>query len=409
MSTETSTTHQEDSDCKIAFGEELRGHSDWVTAIAATADPLTVVSCSRDKSLIVWHLTEDEHGRHTGRAHSRLYGHEHFVQDLAVSRDGSHALTGSWDRTLRLWNLAERRSAQLFRRHTGDVTCVGFSADSRLIASGSRDGSLVLWNTKGVPTYTLVDSSDPAWVTCLAFSPKQNKNKNAEKSLIPSQNAENNAENSANNAETPKSNQNSSENSEKTAKNSAENLPGSTDLDFLVFATESGKVHKFNFRRWALELSLEGHEGPVTALAISPDASLCASGAKDGRVLLWELSTGARLRELQMGAAVLALRFNPGRYMLCGAGEDALRVWNLVLQKEDKMVCESRFEGAKCTAVEWTAGGKAILCGFRDGVIRVLSVMARGAAGPAMAESELSEGDEYNDSGEESGDEGEYK
>ncbi len=60
----------------LSFRGTLKGHVGWVTAIAtgSGADSLnTVVSCSRDKSLIVWNLTRD--GETYGVPHRRMNGY----------------------------------------------------------------------------------------------------------------------------------------------------------------------------------------------------------------------------------------------------------------------------------------------------------------------------------------------
>ena len=86
----------------------LAGHSDWVTQIATPSDeanaPNMVVSCSRDKSIIVWDLARTETS--FGVPKRRLTGHSHFVSDVVISSDGQFALSGSWDHTLRLWELS---------------------------------------------------------------------------------------------------------------------------------------------------------------------------------------------------------------------------------------------------------------------------------------------------------------
>jgi len=86
---------------------ELKGHGGWVTAIATTGEqPDMIITASRDKSLIVWHLERGKDGLEKyGHAKKRLTGHSHFVQDVAISVDGMFALSGSWDSTLRLWDL----------------------------------------------------------------------------------------------------------------------------------------------------------------------------------------------------------------------------------------------------------------------------------------------------------------
>jgi WD40 repeat protein len=48
----------------------------------------------------------------------------------------------------------------------------------------------------------------------------------------------------------------------------------------------------------AVQLRLEGHTGPVNAVALAPDGSLAATGGEDGSVRIWELPSGRQLRVL---------------------------------------------------------------------------------------------------------------
>jgi len=57
----------------------LEGHTQWITAISiAHTTSHTVISTSRDKTIIVWEIT----GSNTnfGFARRALRGHNHFVQ-----------------------------------------------------------------------------------------------------------------------------------------------------------------------------------------------------------------------------------------------------------------------------------------------------------------------------------------
>uniref|UniRef100_A0A6N2KGE6 Uncharacterized protein n=1 Tax=Salix viminalis TaxID=40686 RepID=A0A6N2KGE6_SALVM len=149
----------------------MRAHTDQVTAIATPIDNSDmIVSSSRDKSIILWHLTKDE--KTYGVARRRLTGHSHFVQDVVLSSDGQFALSGSWDGELRLWTWLLVYRARRFVGHTKDVLSVAFSFDNRQIVSASRDKTIKLWNTLGECKYTIQEAeSHTDWVSCVRFSP----------------------------------------------------------------------------------------------------------------------------------------------------------------------------------------------------------------------------------------------
>lgn len=138
----------------LALKGALVGHNDWVTQIATTAQfPDVVLSASRDKSIIIWQLNnqQDSTGEISacGAPNKSLRGHSHFVSDVVISSDGLFAVSGSWDGSLRLWDLSVGTSTRRFVSHKKDVLSVAFSADNRQIVSGSRDKTIKLWNTVG--------------------------------------------------------------------------------------------------------------------------------------------------------------------------------------------------------------------------------------------------------------------
>ena len=81
---------------------------------------------------------------------------------------------------------------------------------------------------------------------------------------------------------------------------------------------------------------MAGHNGYVNTVAVSPDGSLCASGGKDGVILLWDLAEGKRLYSLDAGTIIHALCFSPNRYWLCAATESGVKIWDL----ESKSIVE---------------------------------------------------------------------
>merc|ERR1712195_175833 len=112
----------------------LAGHAGWVTSIVTSQEnPDTILSSSRDKTVIVWQLTRED----------TEYGFP------------KRALTG----------------------HSQDVLSVAFSVDNRQIVSASRDKSIKLWNTLGECKYTIGEQGGAEghteWVSCVNFVPNQ--------------------------------------------------------------------------------------------------------------------------------------------------------------------------------------------------------------------------------------------
>ncbi|KAI8086039.1 guanine nucleotide-binding protein subunit beta-2-like 1 [Halteromyces radiatus] len=303
----------------------LEGHGNWVTAIATTAEnPDMVLSASRDKSIIVWHLTKDE--VNYGIPRKALTGHNHFVEDVAISSDGQFALSASWDNSLRLWDLASGVTTRRFIGHTKDVLSVAFSADNRQIVSGSRDKSIKLWNTLGECKYNIVEDGHSEWVSCVRFSP-----------------------------------------------NPANPLIISGGWDKLVKVWDLTKLK--------LKANFVGHNGYVSTVTVSPDGSLCASAGKDGVVMLWDLNEYKHLYSLEAGDVVNALTFSPNRYWLCAATASSIKVWDLEsksivdeLRPDFTQVGKGRALVPQALSLAWSADGATLFAGYTDNLIRVWSV-----------------------------------
>jgi guanine nucleotide-binding protein subunit beta-2-like 1 protein len=303
----------------------LKGHNGWVTTIAISPEnPDMILSGSRDKSLIMWHLTRDSSSESYGVAHKSLKGHSHFIQDLVISSDGQFALSGSWDGTLRLWDLNYGVTARRFVGHTKDVLSVAFSADNRQIVSGSRDKTIKLWNTLGECKYTIEDQGHTDWVSCVRFSP------NTSNPII---------------------------------------VSGGWDKNLKVW----------NLSNCKLKSTLSGHTGYINSVCVSPDGSLCASGGKDGTARLWDLNKGQHLYNLDAGDVINALTFSPTRYWLCAASNAGIKIWDLetksIVATLDKSYPDFQAPGATVEAIPislaWSNDGQTLFAGYTDNTIRV--------------------------------------
>ena len=100
-----------------------------------------------------------------------LVGHTNFITSLAFSPDGEVLASGSRDQTIIHWELASREPEGLpLSRHGGGVTSLAFSPDGKLQASGSADQTVILWDVESDQPIGDPLSGIAASVTGLVFS-----------------------------------------------------------------------------------------------------------------------------------------------------------------------------------------------------------------------------------------------
>ncbi|GAU14414.1 hypothetical protein TSUD_249540 [Trifolium subterraneum] len=288
-----------------------------------------IVTASRDKSIILYHLTKDEK-TYNGVPCRRLTGHSHFVQDVVLSSDGQFALSGSSDGELRLWYLNAGTTYSRFVGHTKEVLSVALSGDDRYIVSASRDRTIKLWNTLGECKYTIHNAHSDC-VSCVRFSP---------------------------------------------------NIREPT----IVSASWDSTVKIWNLKNCKLRNTLVGHSGYVNTLAVSPNGLLCASGGNDGVILMWDLVEGKRLEYSfdTNGSIVHALSFCRSQYWLCAATDSIIKIWDLrsksiveefKVEAEGESSIKTEAEATEkkviyCTSLNWSEDGNTLFSGYTDGVVR---------------------------------------
>ncbi len=107
----------------------------------------------------------------SGARISVIHSHTDKIICVAISPDGKLIATGSKDNTIRLFETEYLREIQnLPMHHSGDVTTLSFSPDSKLLLSGSKDKNVVLWDLETIGNIKIFQGNSKK-VNAVAFSP----------------------------------------------------------------------------------------------------------------------------------------------------------------------------------------------------------------------------------------------
>lgn len=99
-----------------------------------------------------------------------LEGHSGSVWSVDFSPDGRLLAAGSHDKKIQLWDTATGALHQTLEGHSSAVQSVAFSSDNKLLASGSFDDTVRFWDPI---TGALQDTWTVKWrITTLKYSQK---------------------------------------------------------------------------------------------------------------------------------------------------------------------------------------------------------------------------------------------
>jgi WD40 repeat protein len=204
---------------------------------------------------------------------NRLVGHTAGVNAVAFSPDGDLIATGSEDNTLKLWQ-ANGRLLKTLTKHTKGVNAIAFSPEGQLLATGSKDGTINLWKADGTWLRTL--TANHGFVNGLTFSP----------------------------------------NSQTLAAAYGDSLH------------TQGRIQLWT-REGRLQNTLTGKIGVQMAVAFSPDGKTIASGGWQGDLNLWQSGRLIQQRQTAHEGSTNAIAFSPdGRLIATASSDKTVKVWD---------------------------------------------------------------------------------
>ncbi len=294
-----------------------------------------------------------------------LEGHHDGVSVVQYSTDGNRVLTGSHDGSLILWDLASAEALFHFMVHQGEVSDLVMTPDGRTALSASRSGELIRWD--------LNDAADLAhyyghgdMVYDTAFLADGSQFLSVSGGSNPARPTQ----------DTSVRLWDVASGQQLRAKDLA------LEVLFQIDVTPNGKqalvagmapmVIVLDAATLEQIGQLEGHQGWVTGVEISPDGRHAVTVAVDGSIILWDLSDQRLVRRIETGAAggLWAVAMSPdGRTALAETDEGAVGLWDLASgERLNKFVIDG-FSGAGSTGIAFLPDGQSAIAQGANGFI----------------------------------------
>ncbi len=272
-------------------------------------------------SIGVWIYDAD-----SGKELDLLTEHTDWIQSIAFNPNGNILASGSDDGSIRLWDTRTSTHLRTMTEHKSLITNVVFSGDGKMLASASRDNTIRLWDTQTGESHTTLkghtDRIFSIWLsgdgTTLASASRDNTIR-----LWDTQTGEvrktfdlEHTEEILEMAFSPDG---------KTIATWA----WGWDTPIRLWDVQTGKLHKM----------LKGQERDVVyEMAFSPDGKTLASAMNEGTVRIWDAQTGER-RRILIGHThdVLNVVFSPdGKTLASGSYDTTIRLWDTQTGKLQK-------------------------------------------------------------------------
>ncbi|NER19785.1 MAG: hypothetical protein F6J96_03305 [Symploca sp. SIO1C2] len=288
------------------------------------------------------------------RERNRWEAHQSLVTSVSFSPNSKLLASGSWDNTIKIWDLEEGGEPLTLSGHQDSVFSVSFSPDGKLLASGGRDKTIKIWDLEegGEP---LTFSSHQSSIYSVSFSP--------DSKLLASGSWDNTIKI-----------WDLEEGGEPLT------LSGHQDSVYSVSFSSDGKLlasggRDKTIKIWDLEkggepLTLSGHQDSVYSVSFSSDGKLLASGSLDKTIKIWDLEKGGEPLTLSgHQGSVYSVSFSPdGKLLASGSLDKTIKIWDLEEGKEPLTLSGHQY---LVYSVSFTPNGKFLASGSLDKTIKI--------------------------------------
>jgi eukaryotic-like serine/threonine-protein kinase len=301
----------------------IRGHTGSVDGLAYSPDGRRLASASGDGTMRVWDVTQTQDAY-------PLAGQTSGARSPVFSSDGRWLAVTGWahssglskENRVRVWSMADPSAPRIWAGHTDWVSCVTFTPDGKLLASGSKDKTVRLWDVGAGKTLRELKGHDDL-VTGVSFR---------------------------------------------------------ADGARLASSSLDGTVKLWDVATGQLMAPVLTHARPVRDVVFAPEGDRLVSVGDNGMIRVWESATGTEIGALSSaGQIVERVCFSRDGRRLATAGADGIvHVWDVATEPSAGagIVPLQDFSGHKDTVVglSFSHDGRRLASASRDRTVRIWDI-----------------------------------
>ncbi len=273
----------------------------------------------------------------------QLNGHTGAVRSVRYSPNGTILASGAEDDLVKLWNPQNGNLLRDLTDHSAMVTSVNWSSDGNMLATGSWDNDVIIWDTTDYSIITILNQTDEGAGNILLQNPVNAVTFSPDASQIA------------------------------VAYNGKfSGVP----IGFPNILFNLTVWNLTDYSNWTVNDNDIGHTNSVMDAAFSHNGTFLASCSKDNTVKVWNATSGAKLRDVNLNSQVHSISWSPDDAQIAaGLVNGSVVVFNLSDPAVRYWLKESHV--GRVNSVSWSEARGEIASGASDPKAKVWNQTSR--------------------------------